>query len=171
MKHRSDFVTNSSSSSFILAFDSKEDGCSKIAAMTKRYGSDYVCCLLQDFDSEVPIPRDELFQRVKDDLECQAIYHIEFGDGGWYSLEKDTFQNRWQKAHPNAKYSDFYTSEEYLIEKNRLVKQYFDEMVACIGERGYIVSVEYEDHTDIGCELEHHILPECDFTVRRFSHH
>lgn len=42
MKVRQDFVTNSSSSSFILAFDSKEDGAEKISAMAKRYGSDYV---------------------------------------------------------------------------------------------------------------------------------
>ena len=40
-----------------------------------------------------------------------------------------------------------------------------------IGERKYIVEMEYGDHTIAGSELEHEILPNCDFTVRRFSHH
>ena len=35
----------------------------------------------------------------------------------------------------------------------------------------YLVELEYEDHTEVGSALEHDILPNQDFTVRRFSHH
>lgn len=40
-----------------------------------------------------------------------------------------------------------------------------------IGTSSYLVELEYEDHTEVGSALEHDILPNQDFTVRRFSHH
>lgn len=171
MKIRNDFVTNSSSSSFILAFDNKEDGYKEIAAMTSRYGSDYVFTLLNDFDNEPAIPYDDLFKTVESDLESDAYTEICYGHGSWWSNDKDTFKKRWEDAHPNAKYSDFYDSEEFKAEKERVIKRLFDELIEKIGSRHYLVELEYEDHSIIGSELEHEILPYCDFTIRRFSHH
>lgn len=171
MKIRTDFVTNSSSSSFLLAFKDKQDGLKKIAAMTSRYDADYITDLLKEFDKAERIPYDALYQMVESDLESDAYMEICYGEGSWYSSEKDTFQKRWYDAHPDASHMDFYDSDEYKAEKKRVMDKLFHEILAEIGERHYLVEVEYEDHSIIGCELEHTILPDCEFTVRRFSHH
>lgn len=171
MKVRNDFVTNSSSSSFILAFKSKEDGATRIAAMTSKYGSDYVSTLLADFMEATPIPVESFVDHIKDDAETQAYYRMSIGDGGWWSNSKPTFQNLWMKNHPGATYKDYIESEEYKTELERRMKEITDELLAKISDKPYIVELEYEDHSDVGSTLEHEILPNWEHTVRRFNHH
>lgn len=171
MKIRTDFVTNSSSSSFILAFNDKNDGEEKIKNLSRRYGSDYVSRLLMDFSSESPIKKDDIPAAIERDIENQAEWFLNFGDDPWWSKEDNTFKNTWMENHPDASYMDYYNSEEY---KNAVLdkkNEYMDCVMDKIGQNDYVVILEYEDHDDIGSELEHEILPECDFTVRGFSHH
>lgn len=171
MKIRADFVTNSSSSSFILAFKDKEDGLSQIAEMTHRYGSDYVGQLLADFQEATPIPFDDIKAHCMDDFESSASYVLSYGEGNWWSSEKDTFRKRWEAEHPGAAYADFYKSKEYQDELRRLTDQYAADLIEKIGDRRYLIELEYEDHTSVGSALEHEILPCCDFVAKRFSHH
>lgn len=171
MKIRKDFVTNSSSSSFILAFDSKDDGLSQIEAMTHKYGSDYVEQLKADFSEAKPISFDAIKTHFMGDLEDEAIYVIYYGAIGWRSSNKKTFMSNWEEEHPGASCSDFYQSKEYKEELLRLTNKYAAELIEKIGQRRYLVELEYEDHTEIGSALEHDILPDCDFTAKIFSHH
>lgn len=159
MKIRTDFITNSSSSSFILAFNSKSDGLEKISDMTKRYGSDYIQWVLDDFNNAEPISRDELYDKIYDYLDTDArweMYHL---------------QDAWLEQHPDAKWTDYYDSEEFKQGLKAVIEREYQKILNSIGNCSYIVDLEYEDHTEIGSELEHNILPDCDFTVRRFSHH
>lgn len=119
MKVREDFVTNSSSSSFILAFESKEDGISKIAAMTKRYGSDYVGQLLHDFMEATPIQKDNIRTHTFRDVEDDAEFVTDNGEGGWWSSDKPTFERKWMNEHQGSDYRAYYESEERKAEVER----------------------------------------------------
>lgn len=171
MKVRKDFVTNSSSSSFILAFKNKEDGLNQIAKMTHNYGSDYVDQLLADFQKSTPILFDDIKTHCMNEFEREASYILSYGGGNWWDSEKDTFRKRWETGHPDATYADFYESKEYQNELKQMADQYAADLIEQIGERRYLVELEYEDHSEVGSALEHDILPYCDFAVKRFSHH
>lgn len=171
MKVRTDYVTNSSSSSFILAFKSKEDGLNQIEAMTHRFGSDYVEQIKADFSVAEPILLDEIKTHCMQDFKSDACYVMSCGEGGWWNAQKETFKSKWMDEHTGASYRDYYQSKEYQDEVLRLTDQYAADLIKRIGDRSYLVELEYEDHTDVGSALEHDILPECDFTVKRFSHH
>ena len=67
--------------------------------------------------------------------------------------------------------SAYYESEERKAEVERRMEEDFKKIEDDIGTSTYLVELEYEDHTEVGSALEHDILPNQDFTVRRFSHH
>lgn len=168
MKFRSDFVTNSSSSSFLLAFQSKEDGIAQISDMTKRYGSDYIGTLLKDFIDAEPLRMEDVRERFRDDIEGDVEWDMSFGRGGWGTGE---FRLKWFSEHPGATGADYYESEERKKELERRMDAEFKRIEADIVDLSYLVELEYEDHSDAGSELEHEILPCQSFTVRRFNRH
>lgn len=74
--------------------------------------------------------------------------------------------------HENIyQFNDLELNKMYLQDIKEYVENAFKKLFNDIGSAPYLVELEYEDHTDIGSALEHDILPNCDFTVRGFSHH
>lgn len=162
MKLRLDFVTNSSSSSFILGFRDKEDGIRQIASLMLTEDHNAVVELMLDFVNAEPMTPEELVQEVDDDF--YLPYNI-----------SENARKKWFANHPEYKYPKdvdvWWDSDEYKSlfqsEKEKEQKRLMD----AVSKYPYLVRLEYCDHTDVGCELEHEILPDADFTVDWESHH
>jgi hypothetical protein len=151
MKIRTDFVTNSSSSSFILGFNSQDDI------------QDVIFNELPSYLSKSAIKRviDDVYQGVvsKDEarkfyIEYIRPYDLRFHGKRYWDLTPEEFN-----------------SEEYQQFIQDVTSDQMSEFDDEIREYDIVSIVEYEDHTDFGCAMEHQIMPDLSCTIRRISHH
>lgn len=147
MKIRTDYVTNSSSSSFILGFNSKEEISEKLMSELPSYWS---LATIQSVISDVEegiATKEAATDLISQDVEYSNICFN--GTHLWYMS--------WDERR----------SEEV----QEFIQEEINERSKELDEYDVISIVEYEDHTDIGSELEHNIMPYLDCTIRRISHH
>lgn len=158
MKYRKDFVTNSSSSSFIVVFSSVVDREKQFDILRERYPI-YAQTIISDIENN-RVTKEEILKEIKKDLESDAYW-------------KYYWNNRkyWDR---NSKFKDVNPYEDPEIQKavKEYVKQGIAEVLKELPKRGYYSLVEYgDDDGSYYSELEHEIMPYQEFVVRRISHH
>ena len=152
MKYRNDFVTNSSSSSFIVSFKNKADMKEQFNKMVEKYPM-YANIVFQDIDKHRKTYT-EVLKYMKERLGWEARYHIRF-EMPEYSDKK--FDYAWFK------------SAEYKRVEKEYVERELEKFKNSVNHRGIFAEIAYSDHDN--SELEHYIMPKMPFTIKTFSNH
>ena len=150
MKIRTDFVTNSSSSSFIIGFRDENDLKKMVAEIPEEYRETVEADILKGVCSY-------------EDIEGEVIEDLKWS-ASWIARDRLEDEIGWSKA---MRYE-----YEHEAEFKTLTKQVFDELLEKFRSNAHCTNysrVEYSDH--VSPELEHEIMPLFRGTIKRISYH
>jgi len=181
MKIRTDFVTNSSSSSFILSFSDEDRIDAEVNDMLMLYGDPIKKIVSRDASIGRKFTKKEILDAAEkavpvfgeygmvrfDGVNDEGVVHLleEF----WYKAKWEVDCHKRYGGHMSwSETMDYLRTDAGRAEIMQEYKSYFSKFEK-YSDDCIFVEVEYEDHDEIGAMLEHEILPsKC---VISFNHH
>ena len=165
MKIRNGFVTNSSSSSFIIAYKSEEELNKDIEKVLEKepFDMSYSHLSCGDLESKAReyilngikngvMSKEEILKELKEEFESEARWKFFYSKRQWNFeyLESDEYKNK---------------ETEYVNEMIKMIEKELEGM-------GFVSYASFADEDgSIGSYAEHHAVPSLNGTIRRFSHH
>lgn len=160
MKVRTDFVTNSSSSSFILGFTSEDSIKHELFDGFPEWALDRIETVLSDVLSAERITKDDVLKEIEEYLEWHEAYCIAFN-----------LQREMQGFDKAIEYLETPEGKRRVEEQ---IKKKIEEYKKKIEGKDIFVEVEYSDN-GINCGgvhgLEFDIMPKVKSVITVFNNH